>query len=1003
MLIKNQSAKREKYEHRIIGIVLASLVLVLGVVWIFRPAQRANKAPDGAIFCSADIKKNGRYFEQGIDFGSADNQSDLQARSGQYACRLEATGETQYGFGYKTQNPGLGKAYKISVWRYAEIPEAAFLAVQIKGEQEQYFQAGTPIEKDENGWEKLEIRFFLPFGKKVESLNCYVYSGGQFEAFFDDLLVEMLNPLENTVFQPEVLHLHVKAAEMEKLKKKREEAFQKGILEADDNDWVSAELEGDSTGWMPIKLRLKGDWLDHLRGDKWSFRIAMNDPYAWRRMQTFSLHTPIARFFLHEWLLHQLWEREDVLTTRYDFVELKLNGQSLGIYAYEEHFEKHLAEYRQRREGPILKFSEDGYWQALQRQLNHHGFIRPHATHAQMEWENAEIQAFKQKSIQNSSVLSVQYEQAQTLMEQYRHGQLPASAVFDLQHLARYYAVCDVLNGYHGINWHNQRFYYNPIINKLEPIGFDGYGGPPEEQYTFLGEGALNPYSVMQESAFAPLFADPEFVKAYVAELYRLSSKSYLRDFMDRIYPEWAARLQYLQLEFTDYQPDFDDIYRQAQYIHSILRPYGQYSLEVFNEPDFAHDARYHELLLRNRHNLPLEIVGYSLSKTSAVQSLDTAILLAGQIPRRFLSRLRKSPQIDDFGTVRYLEQAAISTQNVPQYESLLVPATARYLCFSVPGIDSVFYKEIGKNQLPEQWTAAQRLMPQTAPSSNNWYEVKGQQIIFKPGKHLIDQPIVIPAGYTVFAAAATTLNFDQGAFFLSYSPIQFFGSEASPIRVTSQDRRGSFTLLETHLPSIFSYVIFEDLNTLNTNGWNLTGAVTCYKSEVTFKHCIFRDNHCEDGLNLIRSNFTIEDCHFAQLFSDAFDADFSRGTVERSAFINTGNDGMDFSGSIVNVKDCYLEGNGDKGISVGEESDVSIFNTSITGAPIALAGKDLSVVVVKDIKIKDCEQGFVAFQKKPEFGGSYILVESYEVENTKRLYAIAQGNRLQLVDRLIE
>ncbi|HMQ47195.1 MAG TPA: CotH kinase family protein [Saprospiraceae bacterium] len=1003
MLIKNQSAQREKNYHRITGMVLAGMVLLLGAIWIFQPSHRTNKPSDGAIFCSAEIKKNGRYIEQGIDFGAADNRSDLQARSGQYACRLEAKGETQYGFGYKTGNPDLGKAYKISVWRYAEIPESAFLAVQIKGEEEQYFQTGTPIEKDENGWEKLEIRFFLPFGKKVESLNSYVYSGGQFEAFFDDFLVEMLHPLADTAFQPEVLNLHIKESELAQLRKKREEAFQKGILEADDNDWVEAELEGDSTGVMPVQLRLKGDWLDHLRGDKWSFRIAMDDPYAWRRMQTFSLHTPIARYFLHEWLLHQLWEQEDVLTTRYDFVELRLNGQSLGIYAYEEHFEKHLVEYRERREGPIVKFAEDGYWQALKRQLNHHGFIRPHATHAQMEWENAEVQAFKQKSIQKSPVLSAQYEQAQTLMEQYRQGKLPVSDVFDLKPLARYYAVCDVLNGYHGINWHNQRFYYNPVINKLEPIGFDGYGGPPEAQYTFLGEGALNPYSVMQESAFAPLFSDPEFVRAYVEALYRLSSKSYLREFMDRIYPNWAARLQYLQLEFTDYRPDFDDIYRQAQYIHSILLPYGNYSLEVFNAPGFDYDTRFRQLLLRNRHNLPLEVIGYSLSKAGAVQPLDTTILLAGQIPRRFLSRLRKSGQIDDFGAVRYLEQAAISTQHIPQYESLLVPTKARYLCFRVPGIDSLFYKEIGKNQLPEQRTAVQRLMPQTELKSNNWYQVKGQQIVFKPGKHLIDQPIVIPAGYTVFAEAATTLDFNQGAFLLSYSPLQFFGSEAAPIRITSQDRQGSFTLLGETSPSIFSYVIFEDLNTLKTNGWNLTGAVTCYESEVIFKHCVFRNNHCEDALNLIRSNFTIEDCHFAQIFSDAFDSDFSRGTVTRSAFVNTGNDGMDFSGSIANIKDCYLEGNGDKGISVGEESDVSVFNTSITGAPIALAGKDFSVVVVKALNITDCEQGFVAFQKKPEFGGSYILVESFQVENTKRLYAIAKGSRLQLVDRLIE
>ena len=46
-------------------------------------------------------------------------------------------------------------------------------------------------------------------------------------------------------------------------------------------------------------------------------------PNNWKRLNTFSLHTPSARYYLHEWLLHKLWGKEDILTTRYDFVELK--------------------------------------------------------------------------------------------------------------------------------------------------------------------------------------------------------------------------------------------------------------------------------------------------------------------------------------------------------------------------------------------------------------------------------------------------------------------------------------------------------------------------------------------------------------------------------------------------------------------------------------------------------------------------------------------------------
>ncbi|MCB0588405.1 MAG: right-handed parallel beta-helix repeat-containing protein, partial [Phaeodactylibacter sp.] len=130
---------------------------------------------------------------------------------------------------------------------------------------------------------------------------------------------------------------------------------------------------------------------------------------------------------------------------------------------------------------------------------------------------------------------------------------------------------------------------------------------------------------------------------------------------------------------------------------------------------------------------------------------------------------------------------------------------------------------------------------------------------------------------------------------------------------------------------------------------------------------------------------------------------DFSKGTVDNCRFIRTGNDGMDFSGSIVHIANCYLEENGDKGVSVGEESDVTFFNSSIRKANIAVASKDLSLLFIRGLDMEDCQQGFVAFQKKPEFGGGKIVVESYTAKNIKRLHAISEGSMLQLGEEVVE
>ena len=998
MIISDRSAKKQRKALGFIFGALAALVAALLAFTAWPTAAPYKNLPEGSVFCGAEQVRGGQLFANGLKFGSASLRSDVQAHSGQYSCYLPAAGKAQYGFAYQMDKPEPGTAYKASVWRLKNAYNTGLLAVKLEGEDAPYYQQNTAVTSDDKGWEKLEIRFFIPYGKKVGRFSVYVYAEGHTEVFFDDLLIEQLPGAG--AFHPEVLNLYLKKESLEALRKKRAAALQAGILESDDGDWVEAKLEGDSTGLMDIALRLKGDWLDHLRGDKWSFRVKMKGPYAWRRMRAFSLHTPLARYFLHEWVLHQLWEREDVLTTRYDFIELRLNGESLGIYAYEEHFEKQLVEYRQRREGPILKFSEDGFWMAIKRQLSHHGFVKGGPTHAPMDWHNADIQAFKESNLEANPTLAQEYEQARKLMQQYREGQAPPDEVFDLTRMARYYALCDITNGYHGIAWHNQRFYYNPITSKLEPIGFDGFGDKPEMRYTILGEGALNPATLTAENIFAALFMDEAFTEAYIRELYRLSSRDYLTAALDSLYPAWAARLAFLQMEFPDYQPDLNEFLTEGQFAHSLLLPYNGQSLLAYTQNQKGAEKR---LQVQNRHNLPLEVVGYGLSKKKIDTSLPEPLLLPASTPRRYWARLQRDSMIRNYSSIRFLEESALQNQAAPEYYQLDVGLTAKYLFFRVPGTDSIFHAPIQRSAPPEGDTGAQKLRRQAKLHAGGPYRLEGQRIIFPAGQHRVRENMILPEGYLAVFEAGAILSLEQGAHFISFSPVQAYGTEEQPVQINSPDGSGSFTVLKAQEYSSLKNVVFEGLNTLQSGGWQLTGAVTFYESDVRLYRCTFRKNHSEDGLNIIRSEFELRQCYFSDTPSDGFDSDFSRGTVDDCRFVRTGNDGLDFSGSIVNISNCLMESNGDKGVSVGEESDVTLFDSSIKGSNIAVASKDLSMLYIRGLKMEACGQGFVAFQKKPEFGGSKIVVESYEAKDVKRLYAISEGCVLQLQDQLVQ
>lgn len=978
-------------ERGLIGALLILLLSGLGYILVNYQGRPVSLAPGDVIRCDAE-KVRGRHFvNDKYEFEKGDYQSGEVARSGWYACRVPEGEGVQYGFSYRLESSAPGEVYRVTVWRYKNILNEGKLAVNGSGPNGFYHES-EEVRLQQNGWEQLSITFHIPYQSELEWVNIYVYTNGYQSVFFDDLEIERIDFWEEKGFQPEVLDLTIGPSGRQDLADKREEAIRQGILFSDSGDWVDGRIRRQTQDPIRVRLRLKGDWLDHLAEDKWSFRVKVRDPDHWKHLKEFSLHTPAARYHLHEWVLHRLWEQADVLTTRYDFIELKIDGDSKGIYAYEEHFVKQLVESRRRREGPILKLNEEGLWLAYQRQLSANGFITFGNTPAAAAWENADITAFDEDEILVDTTLGPLLAQAKDLLAGYLSGTIPVARVFDLDRLAAYYAACDALNGYHGVVWHNQRFYFNPITGQLEPIGFDGFGGPPETSYTFLGEGALNPQSLMGNSFFARLFQDTAFTSRYIKQLYRFTSPDFFDPFLDSLQADWTARKQWLKMEFSGYDAQLKGLRERARFVHALILPYQEQSLKASRSVvDPA------SVLLQNTHTLPIQVTAWSTGPGNSLQPLDRMITLPAQVPRTYLSRLRADSLIRDFAALRFLEDQALKDQNVAIFDTISLPTNAAYLYFRLLGLDTLFRARLNGTIKTAQFPLAD-LFRGKHLKELSLFSIRDQVITFHQGRHQVEDHIYIPAGYQVEIPAGTEIDLRKGAAFFSRSPIFASGSAEKPVRIYSSDGSGNgFTIMETATASVFKHVDFSGLNTLSAGGWNLTGAVNFYESATRFYRCRFSDNHCEDALNIIRSEFQLDACRFVGTYSDAFDSDFSKGEIRNCAFFNTGNDGLDVSGSVVNVFECRFDTNGDKGVSVGEASDVTVFNSSFKNASIALACKDLSSLYARNVSLEDCAQGFAAFQKKPEFGGATILVEGYRAKNVRRLYVEGQGSRVQI------
>ena len=772
MIISDSSASSRIRARNVIILSSAVLAAIALVVFISRKGGNKKQRVDYqtpeleayTILCDAEEMRNDTFFTGEHFFLNGHTQSDSFSLSGNYSCMLKESNGLQFGMTYRLTQFQPGDLFKLSVWRYRPSGGNGLLVVNAHNGPEFYIEENYPTNINDEGWEKLE--YFITAPDKTEALVVYVYSGGDAPVFFDDLKIEKM--VNENMYQAQVLNIQLKDKHLRKIQQKRADALKAGILESSDNDWVKAKINNpNSNDLIPVELRLKGDWLDHLKGDKWSFRIKVKDPYAWNRLKTFSVQTPAAREYLREWILHKLWEREDVLTTRYEFIKLSLNGDSKGIYVYEEHFEKQLVEYKNRREGPIVRFAEDGFWAAIKRQLEHVGSgINYSLPQPEKDKENALIRPFKESQTAKNPVLSQQFEAAQQLMQQYVDGNFKAEDIFDTDLLAKYFAICDVMGAYHGMVWHNQRFYYNPVTSKLEPVGFDGFPLIDRFYSSFIGDGALNKEFRTSTELYEPLFQQEEFFTTYIQYLYRFTSLDYIMPFFDEIRPELEKRLNMLKMEFPFYKFSEVEILKRAQRIHAVLLPLPDVSIRAFRQNPQETKG---QLKLSNLHGTPIEILGTGLKKKTMDYELEEPILLPSY-QNKFLDN---------------------------KYTNFELGQAANYVFYRTLGLDSIFSTPIINWKIPEGLTVRQQLFDESPIKSNNVFTVTDSLIYFPAGQQTITEDIILPKGYTIDFAAGANLDFINGAKFISYSPLIMKGTDEQSIIIKSSDgSAGGFTSL---------------------------------------------------------------------------------------------------------------------------------------------------------------------------------------------------------------
>ena len=108
-----------------------------------------------------------------------------------------------------------------------------------------------------------------------------------------------------------------------------------------------------------IKIRVKGDRVLHwYKPNQTSYKIDLRgDDRIWG-LEEFSIQKPITRNYIYEYIFHKYLALNELISLKYFFINLSLNGTNHGIYAIEEGFSKELLERNKKENGPIFGVEE---------------------------------------------------------------------------------------------------------------------------------------------------------------------------------------------------------------------------------------------------------------------------------------------------------------------------------------------------------------------------------------------------------------------------------------------------------------------------------------------------------------------------------------------------------------------------------------------------------------------------------------------------------------------
>jgi hypothetical protein len=736
--------------------------------------------------------------------------------------------------------------------------------------------------------------------------------------------------------------------------------FKKSHIKVD-NPELSSEAEFRYRGGMDL----------HWLYEKKSIRIKLPPYTTYRNERQFNLVNPSTIHTITDWVSYDMARSIGLLTPEYFPARLFINNETNGLHFFLSKVDESFLRKNNRMPGSIYSGDtiyvpepfgkSDGVGEKVYAYKG-----RPSLWFDERLWQKDASRNMESENNREDIELfikTVNEPDPMVFMEKFELH-------FDKKQFYRFWALDKLVGSDHHDLFHNHRIYFDPYLGKFEPIEWDIRFWTISKSLSvtpFYKQILLNPvlryehdlvvydlwktYTVSNVNKMINE-ADSKIKSELAADPYRHQPDGYLK---------YGGFGKALPFSMDEYSKAVDVLKKVYNFRHKLIDERLGFSNAIFKVENIS--GKESKVTIALSGNSPVDFDPWSLIPESLHKDVrlfriyenKSYPVLMGQgkdklYPGIAIIEGYKFANISNGMETRVMESYS---QSPIHYEYLIKGAETGDI-EKLIGINAITSEKVIINKVVDLPSDEKTV------SLHPWELLEKESIekeIVLSGTIEVNEDKFYTKEQTVKILPGTVFKLAKNRSIYFFGKVLAQGTEDLPVRFERKQQDQAWGAVVIHgqeaTGTVLSHIVVSGGSITKHNLVSYPGQFNIHDvNSFLLEHCSISDNTIgDDALHVAYSNGVINNCFFKNTAFDAIDMDIVNVSLSNSKFINIGNDAIDLMNSKSKISYVDINGTGDKCISIGEASEVSVENSLLKSCVLGIAVKDQSRVNVKDIK----------------------------------------------------